>query len=239
MFSRARKIFAALYCAFVVFVFVGLNYADPGWAEGGIPLIVVRLPWSIPAILIGAGFSLIPGVDKIMATEGGNFFIFVVICGGLNAAFILGASRVLRLLRDSERVRAITVVVAAVLVSAAQMAMPSIDRDALERSRPPNVRKEAVHVGPAIGWWQYCIYDPEQDADTCRIWNRGGLILEEGEFVPYDGGSSAKADALQISDVNSGPDRIGLLNGRILIPKTREAEMKRFLDGLTGKRETC
>src|SRR5579872_2911176 len=238
MFSRARKIFAVLYWAFVVFVFVGLSYADPGWAEGGIPLVVVGLPWSIPVLLIGAGVSLIPGIDKIMATEGGNFFMFVVVCGGINAAFILGASRVLRFLRDSARVRAITVVVAAVLVSAAQITMPIIDRDALERSRPSNIRKDAVHVGPAIGWWQYCMYDPEQNVDTCRIWNRGGLILEEGEFVPYDGGSPAKAHALQISDANSGPDRISLLNGRILIPKTREVEMKRFLDGLTGKHQT-
>src|SRR5258708_5532303 len=100
MFVSTRIIIAALYWAFVVFVFVGLKYADPGWAEGGIPLIVVGLPWSIPVLLIGAGVSLIPGIDKITATEGGNFFMFVVLCGGLNAILILGASKVLRLLRD-------------------------------------------------------------------------------------------------------------------------------------------
>jgi len=237
MFARARIIVAALYCVFVVFVFVGLKYADPGWAEGGIPLIVVGLPWSIPVLFMGAGLSLIPGIDKITATEGGNFFMFVVLCGGLNAVLILGASKAFRLLRDSVHVRIITVVIAAALVSAAQIIMPSLDRDALERSRPRNVPKGAAHVGPAIGWWQYCVYDPERNMDTCRIWNRGGLILEEGEFVPYDGGSPAKAETLQISDVISGPDRIALRNGRILIPKSREVEMKHFLDSVTGKRQ--
>jgi hypothetical protein len=41
-----------------------------------------------------------------------------------------------------------------------------------------------------------------------------------------------------IADSQTGPDRIALRNGRILIPKAREAEMKRFLDRLTGKRQT-
>ncbi len=47
-----------------------------------------------------------------------------------------------------------------------------------------------------------------------------------------------KSEELQITDTQSGPDRIELKKGRILIPKAREAEMKRFLDGLTGKRQT-
>jgi len=238
MLTRARIIVAALYWLFVVFVFVGLKYADPGWAEGGIPLIVVGLPWSIPALFIGAVASVIPGLDKIMATEGGNFFMFVVVCGGLNAIVILGAPKTLRLLRDSVRVRTVVLVIAAALVSAAQIVMPSLDRDALERSRPRNVPKGATHVGPAIGWWQYCTYDPERDADTCHIWNRGGLILEEGEFVSYDGGPAAKADALQISDVNCGTNCVSLQTGRILIPKSREADLRRFLDGLNGNRRT-
>jgi hypothetical protein len=116
--------------------------------------------------------------------------------------------------------------------------MPRLDLDALERSRPQEVSQNAIHVGGAIGWWQHYAYDPAQNVDICRIWNRGGLILEDGEFVPYDSGSPAKTDELHIVDSETGPDRIALRNGRILIPKAREAEMKRFLDRLTGKRQT-
>jgi len=61
MFTRTQIALAALYLLFVVFVFIGLKYADPGWAEGGIPLVIVGLPWSIPVLLIEAGISLIPG----------------------------------------------------------------------------------------------------------------------------------------------------------------------------------
>jgi hypothetical protein len=65
MFTRTRIVLAAAYLLFVVFVFVGLKYADPGWAEGRIPLVIVGLPWSIPALPIEAGISLNPGIDKI------------------------------------------------------------------------------------------------------------------------------------------------------------------------------
>jgi hypothetical protein len=237
MFARVRIIVAAVYLFLVVLVFVGLAYADPGWAEGGIPLVVVGLPWSIAVLLIAAGISTIPAVGKIIATEGGNFLMFVVVCGGLNAALILGASKVLRLMRESLLTRMLILTVVAALVGVVQVVMPHIQRDALERSRPQNVSKDAVHVGGAIGWWQYCTYDPVREVDICHIWNRGGLVLEEGTFVPYDGGPPSKTDALQIADVNNGPSEIDLRNGRILIPKAREAELRRFLDRATGKHQ--
>lgn len=56
-------------------------------------------------------------------------------------------------------------------------------------------------------------------------------MLEEGEFVPYDGGYSASAEQLHIVEGISGPDRISLQNGRILIPKAREAQVRQFLGG--------
>ena len=90
----------------------------------------------------------------------------------------------------------------------------------------------------AEGWWQHCAYDSERNVNSCNIWNRGGLILAEGEFVAYDRGGPAKTDELLISDAESGPDRVSLQNGRILIPKAREAEMRRFVDWLKGKRQT-
>lgn len=238
MFSRVRIAIAVLYSVFVLFVFVGLRYADPGWAEGGIPLVAITLPWSIPVLVIAGTISMIPGVGQVMATEASNFFMSVVLCGGLNTALILGAPKVLHLLRSNPRLRTIGAVAVAVLVAGAQLIMPSIDRDALERSRPRDVPKDAVHVGGAIGWWQDCTYNPARNVDSCSIWNRGGLILDNGDFVPYDGGSPASSDELKITDSQSGPDRIDLQNGRILIPKAREVEMKRFLDRLTGKRQT-
>lgn len=170
-----------------------------------------------------------------MATEGGNFLMFVVVCGGLNAMLILGVSKVWGLMRGSLFARMLTLTVAAALVALAKLVMPHIQRDALERSRPQNIPKDAVHVGGAIGWWQYCAYDPVRDVDICHIWNRGGLVLEEGMFVPYDGGPAAKSDTLQIADVNNSPSEIDLRNGRILIPKAREAELRQFLDRMSGK----
>jgi len=219
-------VLAALYWIFVLFVFVGLRYADPGWAEGGVPLVLVGLPWSIPVLLITGMISMIPGVGQFMATDAGNFFNFVVLCGGLNALLILGASKVLHLLRDSMRLRVVAAVVTTVLVARAQLIMPRIDRDALERSTPRDVPRDVVHVGGAVGWWQHCTYDSARNFDTCRIWNRGGLILEDGEFVPHDGGAPARTDELEITDSRYGPYEVRLCNGRILIPKAREGELK-------------
>jgi hypothetical protein len=152
MFSSIRILIAGLYWMFALFVFVALRYADPGWAEGGIPLLVVCLPWSIPVLLIAGAISMVPGVGHLVATESGNFFLFVVVCGGLNGILILGAPKVLRLLRGSARLRVTTAITIVVLVAGAQVIMPSVDRDALERSRPAEVLKDAVHVGSPIGW---------------------------------------------------------------------------------------
>ena len=50
------------------------------------------------------------------------------------------------------------------------------------------------------------------------------------EFVPYDDGPPVPADQLRIADRNGGPDRVTLANGRILMPKSREADLRKFLD---------
>lgn len=238
MFVRTRIVVAALYLLFVASVYVGLAYADPGWAEGGIPLLIAGLPSSIPVLVAARAMSVIPGVGRVMATEGANFLMFVVLCGGINAALILGASKVTRWLRNSARRCMVVAITIIALVGAAQVIMPIVDRDALDRSRPRDVPKDAVHVGGAIGWWQHCTYDPVRRVDDCLIWNRGGLVLEEGEFVAYDGRGPATIDQLQIAESNGSPQVIALRNGRLLIPKSREAELTRFLDWETGKRQT-
>ena len=104
--------------------------------------------------------------------------------------------------------------------------------------RPANVPADAVFVlGAKVGWWQECTASVGGQPVHCRIWNQGGLILEDEAFLPYDGGAPPKAQDLKI-DPNppfSGPDRIYLTNGRILLPESRYNELKRFVDGLEGK----
>jgi len=96
---------------------------------------------------------------------------------------------------------------------------------------PSNVPKTAFLVPNwSGGWFQQCEYDAVAHANYCRIWNYGGLILYNEEFVPYDAGPAAPPEQLKIVDRMSGSDRVTLKNGRILIPKSREADLRRFLD---------
>ena len=237
MFSRTRIVLAALYWIFVLFVFVGLRYADPDWAEGGIPLVLVGLPWSIPVLLIAGIISRIPGVAQLVTTEAGNFFMFVLLCGGLNFAWILGPRRVMHLLRSSARLRITAVVAIVILVAGSQLIMPSIDGNALERSRPRNVPKDAVHVGGTVGWWELCSYDSNEDMNYCQIFNRGGDVIWNEVFLPYDGGKAAKGAELQVDGESriAGPQYVCLKNGRILLPKSQFENFKTFIDRRTGK----
>lgn len=238
MFRRFRLPLAVTYWLLVVFVYAGLPYVDRALAEDGILLAAVSLPWSLLVLLVATTISTIPGVGRVLLTEGGNFLMFVVVCGGLNMALIIGASRVSCWLR-SNALHLYAVAAAVVfLVVGAQLTMPMVNRGAIEYHRPQNVPKDAVYVVTSMGFWQHCRYDSGRQIDQCRIWNRSGLVLVEGDFVPYDGGLPATQDQLQIVDAESGPDRIALRNNRMLIPKSREAQMRRFLDWLNGKRAT-
>ena len=105
--------------------------------------------------------------------------------------------------------------------------------------RPADVPQEATYVlgGKLGGWWQQCMSATDQ-AVHCRIWNGAGLVLEDEEFMPYDGGTPPTTDELKISTdpaVPGGPDRIFLSNGRILLPQSRFDELKKFVDWLQGK----
>jgi hypothetical protein len=112
----------------------------------------------------------------------------------------------------------------------------------VEPQRPSNVPKETVLVGAGKvgGWWQRCTVEPHSGATFCSIWNAGGLVLNEGIFVPYDQGPAVTADELQIPRVARlpGSDRVCLQNGRILVPRSQFDRMKRFLDWSTGKAAT-
>lgn len=104
--------------------------------------------------------------------------------------------------------------------------------------RPVGVSIDAVFVdGAKAGWWQVCTWTVGTQVIHCRIWNKSGLALEDEEFLPYDGGASPAADELKISPdpVFPGPDRIFLSNGRVLLPRSRFGELKKFVDWLNGK----
>jgi hypothetical protein len=118
------------------------------------------------------------------------------------------------------------------LFSCACTRRPDVDR-------PEGVPVDAVFVrGAKVGWWQQCGPVKAGQAVHCRIWNGAGLILEDEEFLPYDGRSTATAEELKISPDPTfpGPDRIFLTNGRILLPRSRFDELKIFVDWLEGKR---
>ena len=234
MLKRLRLLAATLYWLFYVFVFIALTYTDD---EGGIPLIILGLPWSILVefTAYSAG-SVFPSFERFLISEAGNFFASVLVCGTLNATVILGVSRVVRWLRRSPLNPAICALVGIALLASVQLASPMIERDALERNRPQNVPAEAVRLIGFPRTWQHCTYDSARNIDLCRIWNRKGVILAEGEFVPYDNAAPVTPDQLEIKSENSMPQTVALRNGRVLIEKAREEDMRRFLDSFSGNR---
>ena len=220
-----------LYLLVVLAIFVGGEYGDPNWNKGGIPLLMVTFPCSVPALLLGYAIAQIPIVDDDFFKVAGyaySFFLFFVLSAGTNAAPIFGPSRVWRFLRGLGLVVAI-VVIASLLV-AVQVIMPMVHENALEYRRPNNVPKTAIYTGPAVGWWQLCSYDASTQSDHCKIWNYGGLVLVDEDFVPYDAGRAPTDDGLRIDPDQGNPYMVTLRNGRILIPKSRESEMRRSLD---------
>ena len=107
-----------------------------------------------------------------------------------------------------------------------------------EHVRPANVPPDAVFViGPKIGWWQQCTANTGSQPVHCRIWNQVGKVLEDEEFLPYDEGPPPTVNELKIAPDPpfAGPDRIFLTNNRILLPKSRFAELKKFVDWLESK----
>lgn len=109
----------------------------------------------------------------------------------------------------------------------------------LEHRRPANVPDDAALVDqPKGGLWQRCVAEKEGNANRCQIYNWGGALLYDEVFLPYDGGGAVNQVDIKIPRYAplSGPDRVCLQNGRILIPKSRYDEVKRHLDWATGRR---
>jgi hypothetical protein len=231
MSGRIRMGAAVLYLLSVIFVFVGLQYADPGWAEGGIPLILITLPWSVLMLALSFAMSQIPFLDHGINSALWAFnFLIVMVPAGANAALIAGISRVRRWFNLRNSIFAITAMVLSLV--AVQVVMPKVEQDALERRRPKSVPKAAIYTGGAVGWWQFCTYDSMRRTNHCQIWNLRGIVLEDDDFVSYDNGPAVIEPQAQIDPKQGNPYMVTLQNGRILIPKSREADMRRGLDRL-------
>jgi hypothetical protein len=110
----------------------------------------------------------------------------------------------------------------------------------VEEGRPTNAPKDATYVKGALGgWWQHCTLGTVRAENHCMIYNWKGEPLYDEAFIPYDGGAAASAEELEIPsrNPNSGPDRIALKNGRILIPRSDRSKVKAFLDKLNASRQ--
>lgn len=104
--------------------------------------------------------------------------------------------------------------------------------------RPQGVPVDATFVaGAKIGWWQHCAVGTGNEGVRCQIWNGAGLVLVDEEFLPYDGGPTPTAGELKIPPEAkfAGPDRVFLANERVLLPRSRFDELKKFVDWLEGK----
>jgi hypothetical protein len=89
-----------------------------------------------------------------------------------------------------------------------------------------------------MNWWQMCSYDANQNTDKCQVFNAGGKLILDENFLPYDGGRTPVSSELRIDGSASlaGPYIICLTNGRILLPKSHYASLKSFVDSRLKRR---
>jgi hypothetical protein len=103
---------------------------------------------------------------------------------------------------------------------------------ACSRPTPPSgVDGSAVWVeGAKTGYWQVCS-DVGASGIHCTIWNRIGTMLENDTFLPLDGEPVQNTDLkIRSSGACTGPYQVCLVDGRILLPKSRFQEMKAFIE---------
>ena len=104
-------------------------------------------------------------------------------------------------------------------------------------ARPDDVPPAAAYVGGGKigGWWQECALVTSLSAH-CRIWNAGGLLLYDEEFLPYDQRPLTAAE-IRIPEHcwDTFGDRICLSNERVLLPRSNFDRMKRMMDDSGGE----
>jgi hypothetical protein len=108
----------------------------------------------------------------------------------------------------------------------------------VEERRPGSVPPDATYVKGALGgWWQRCTSTSDAEV-SCQIYNwKAGSSLYDEVFLPYDQQGPILQSDLTIKTESplSGPDRIVLQNGRILIPMSRYAVVREFLNRTIGE----
>jgi hypothetical protein len=150
-----------------------------------------------------------------------TFFAFVVLCGGANAYAIV---RVFRYKPEGRTVR-LALILGVLMAIAAQATAPYRLAAARQHHWPKNVPATAFLVPHwSGGWYQACDFNAASNANHCRIWNFGGEVLYDEQFVLCGGGSAVRPEDLTIVDRASGPDRVTLQSGKTLIPLSRAAD---------------
>jgi len=98
--------------------------------------------------------------------------------------------------------------------------------------RPTGIGPAALWVESAkTGYWKVCSAT-ERAGVHCTIWNKGGTVLMDEDFLPLDGGRAPISDDLAISDgACIGPYEVCLKNGRILVPESMFERMKAVIQG--------
>lgn len=88
--------------------------------------------------------------------------------------------------------------------------------------------------------WDYCWFDSVRSVSRCQIFDKGGGIIYEDIFLPYEGQGPTSADELKVSarQDGGGYEWIRLENGTILIPRSSYDKIKRGLDWEKGRRST-
>ena len=103
-----------------------------------------------------------------------------------------------------------------------------------KRERPANVSADATWVeGGKFGYWQMCQLTIDENTH-CTVWNEGGEILLDEKFLPIDEKARPAASELQqLRDGGpcTGPYQVCLSDGRILVPASRFADLKAFIEG--------
>lgn len=226
--QRAGIAVAAVYWIALVGIYFYIPFGNPGYEYGGLRLILYTLPLSLVGQIVA---GLVGMIAPSYIGEGVSFFVLVVLCGGANAYVVLRLFGYTPGLNGVRSVLAVGVLLAITVQTSADVRAKA----AMDYHWPSNVPKTAFLV-PHLsgGWFQHCEYEPVARANRCRIWNYGGLVLYDEEFVAYDAGPAVPSEQLKIVDRMSGPDRVTLKNGRTLIPKSREADIRRFLDSSRG-----
>jgi hypothetical protein len=106
--------------------------------------------------------------------------------------------------------------------------------------RPASVPAAAILApGSKVGgWWHYCEFNQVDNEAHCTIWNRVGLVLYEGVFLPADR-KPLRPEELKVAYNERWGDNsqfICLENRRVLVPASDFDRLSQFADELEGKR---